>query len=126
MTRNTQVQVEQEPRVAHDSIKTLTNGTFKALVLDGRGPIAVEFMSYGCGHCRALEPILQSVAETLKGREQVFRINVAVEEELAQRFVIEGTPTLVMFLGGTEVGRAEGPHPTESSVMAAINGPFEQ
>ena len=32
-------------------IKTVTSENFEALVLDGRGPIAVEFMSYAvsCG-----------------------------------------------------------------------------
>jgi thiol-disulfide isomerase/thioredoxin len=84
-------------------------------------------MSYGCAFCRELEPILQQVAETLTTRgEQVFRVNVAAEEELAQTFAITGTPTFVMFLRGTEVGRAEGPHPTASSVMTAITRPFER
>ena len=44
-------------------IQTVTAETFRTLVVEGSGPIAFEFMSYGCGHCRALEPVLQSVAE---------------------------------------------------------------
>ncbi len=40
------------------SIQTVTNATFQDLILDGQGPIAVEFMSYGCAYCRALEPVL--------------------------------------------------------------------
>ena len=114
-------------RRPRDAVRTVTSETFKALVLDEDGPIAVEFMSYGCAFCRELEPILQQVAETLASRgEQVFRVNVAAEETLAQTFEITGTPTFVMFLGGTEVGRAEGPHPTDSSVMTALTRPFER
>jgi thioredoxin 1 len=107
------------------AIETLTADTFDALVLKGEGPIAVEFMSYGCEHCRALEPILQRVAEAVEAKEKIFRVNVAVEQELAASFAIGGTPTLVMFLNGTEVARVEGPPPTESRLRAAVTAPFD-
>jgi thioredoxin 1 len=105
-------------------LQTLTSETFDTLVLDGDGPIAVEFMSYGCVHCRALEPVLQQVAESIKSTEAVFRVNVAAEQDLAAKYQIDGTPTLVMFLNGGEVGRVEGPHPSVSSVTAALTQPF--
>jgi thioredoxin 1 len=108
-----------------ERIRTVTSSTFDLLVLQGIGPIAVEFMSYGCGHCRLMEPVLQQVAEMLSGKEQVFRVNVAVEQELAATYGIQGTPTLVMFLDGRETGRADGPRPTVSSVFAAVTRPFE-
>ena len=112
-------------RASNDAIQTVTSGTFASLVLEAKGPIVVEFMSYGCSHCQALEPILQQVAEQVKSKEKVFRVNTAVEQELADSYVIQGTPTLIMFLNGAEVGRDEGPHPTVPAVLAAITQPFE-
>ena len=112
-------------RGSSDSIGTVTGGTFPSLVLEGEGPIAVEFMSYGCAHCQALEPILQQVAEQVKSKEKIFRVNTAVEQELADSYAIQGTPTLIMFLNGGEVGRDEGPHPTVPTVLTAITQPFE-
>jgi thioredoxin 1 len=106
-------------------IRSVTGDTFEALVLHGRGPIAVEFMSYGCAHCRAIEPFLQEAAEMVAGKEQVFRVNVAVEQDLASSYQIVGTPTLVMFLDAREVGRVEGPPPTLSGVMSAVTREFE-
>jgi thioredoxin 1 len=106
------------------SIRTVTGATFQDLVLDGTGPIAVEFMSYGCAYCRALEPVLEEVAAEVEAKEAVFRINVAVDETLARKYEIDGTPTFVMFLNGSEVGRAAGPHPTASNVLAALTEPF--
>jgi thioredoxin 1 len=82
-------------------------------------------MSYGCVHCRAMEPVLQQVAEMLKSKEQIFRVNTAVEQELADSYQVQGTPTLVMFLQGREVGRLEGPPPTVESILAAVTQPFE-
>src|ERR1700690_2573257 len=112
-------------RGAGDTIGTATGSTFSSLVLQTAGPVVVEFMSYGCAHCRALEPVLEKVAETVKSKEKIFRVNTAVEEELADSYQILGTPTLIMFLNGREVGRVEGPHPIVSSVMTAVTQPFE-
>jgi len=105
--------------------RLLTSASFDSLVLRGEGPIAVEFMSYGCAHCRAIEPIVQQVAELVKGKEKVFQVNVAAEQGLAETFEIQGTPTLVMFLNGQEAGRVEGVRPNASSVLTAITQPFE-
>ena len=111
--------------VSSDKIRTVTSSTFRALVLEGEGPIVVEFMSYGCVHCRAIEPVLEQVAETVKSKEKIFRINIAVEQELADSYEVQGTPTLIMFLNGKEIGRDEGPQPTVSGVLTAVTQPFE-
>jgi thioredoxin 1 len=106
-----------------DEIRTVTSSTFNSLVLQGEGPIVVEFMSYGCAHCRAIEPALQRVAEIVRSKEKIFRLNVAIEQELAERYEIRGTPTLIMFLDGREVGRVEGPNPEVSSLLTALKQP---
>jgi thioredoxin 1 len=111
--------------LSRDKIQTVTSGTFTRLVLEAEGPIAVEFMSYGCAHCRAIEPVLEQVAEMVKAEEKIFRVNIAVEQELAGSYQIQGTPTLVMFLNQNEVGRVEGPSPTVSSVLTAVTQPFQ-
>jgi thioredoxin 1 len=111
--------------LSSDKIQTVTSSTFTRLVLEAEGPIAVEFMSYGCAHCRAIEPVLEQVAKMLGPQERIFRVNIAVEQELAGDYQIQGTPTLVMFLNQNEVGRVEGPSPTVSSVLIAVTRPFE-
>ncbi len=105
-------------------IPTITEATFAHEVLEATGSIAVEFMSYGCTHCRTIEPVLQEVAETLAGTVQFVRVNVAVDQELASRYAIRATPTIVMFANGREVGRAEGPAPRAVSLRVAITRPF--
>jgi thiol-disulfide isomerase/thioredoxin len=37
-------------------VETTTADSFDSDVLKAAGPIAVEFMSYGCTHCRTIEP----------------------------------------------------------------------
>ena len=108
-----------------DWIQTVNGDNFGPLVLQGAGPIVVEFMSYGCAYCRNLEPVLQQVAEQVSEQETIFRVNTAVAQELANSYQIEGTPTLLMFLNGSEVGRVTGPTPDVSSLMATIVEPFQ-
>jgi thioredoxin 1 len=126
MSDETRPGVHHTPRArgASDRIPTVGSSTFDALVLQGEGPIAVEFMSYGCAHCRAIEPILQQVAEMAPPRAKIFRVNIAADPDLADRYEVGGTPTLVMFRDGAEVGRVEGPSPTLAGVLAAVTEPF--
>jgi thioredoxin 1 len=107
-----------------DGIQTVDTAAFDRIVVQSGGRIAVEFMSYGCGFCRTIEPIIQRVAAIIATNETVLQVNVAAEPDLASRYGIAGTPTFVMFLDGTEVGRTEGPDPTESAITEAITGPF--
>ncbi len=108
-----------------DRIQTTTAASFGSQVLDGSGPIAVEFMSYGCAHCRVIEPVLQQVAEIVNPTEKIFRVNIGLDRGLAERYEIVGTPTLIMFLDGNVVGRIEGPRPVVSSVLAEITQPYK-
>ena len=108
----------------NELIRTVTSETFDALVLQGDGPIVVEFMSYGCAHCRVIEPVLQEVAALIKRKETAFRVNIAVEPELAATYEIQGTPTLIMFLNGSVIGRAEGPRPTVPNLLSIVTQPF--
>ena len=110
--------------VADEAIRTATSATFGALVLNQAGPIAVEFMSYGCAHCRVLEPGLQQAAAMVKSTEKIVRVNVAIDHELAARYDVNVTPTLVMFLDGAPVARAQGPRPHLPSLLAVLTGPF--
>ena len=108
-----------------DMIRTVTTSTFDRLLLKGQGPIVVEFMSYGCAHCGAIEPDLQQVAEMVESTEKIFRVNIALDRELADLYEVQGTPTLIMFLNGAIVGRDEGPSPVVSNLLAVVKQPYE-
>jgi thioredoxin 1 len=108
-----------------DRIRTVNASTFDRLILKGEGPIVVEFMSYGCAHCSVIEPDLQKVAEIVESTEKIFRVNIAVDRELADLYEVQGTPTLIMFLNGAVVGRDEGPSPEVSNILALVRQPYE-
>lgn len=107
-----------------DQVQTVTEAKFSRLVLEGSGPIVVGFMSYGSGFCRAIESILQQVADNLHSEQKFIRVNVPVQTGLAGTYGIDGTPTFVMFLNGNEVGRAEGPEATLAGITSIVTQPF--
>ena len=109
---------------AQSKIQVIGSPNFDATVLQVQGRVAVEFMSYGCGHCRAIEPALQKVAQSIEADETIVRVDIAADPGLAKAYQIAGTPTFVMFLNGDEAGRAEGPEPDYESVLEAVTGPF--
>jgi thioredoxin 1 len=110
---------------SNDRIHTVTAGTFDRLILKGEKPIVIEFMSYGCAHCGVMEPSLQQVAEIIESREKIYRVNIAVGRELADRYEVLATPTLVMFLNGAVVRRDEGPSQDVANILDLVRQPYE-
>ena len=110
--------------MATNRIQVIGSDSFNAKVLVAEGRMAVEFMSYGCGYCRAIEPVLQRVAEMISHDETIFRVDITADPQLASTYDIGGTPTFIMFENGEELARVEGPDPDLASVLAAVTGPF--
>jgi len=108
-----------------DAIRTVSGDSFNSVVLQAAGPVTVEFMSYSCAHCRAVESALQQVALRVTPEQQICRVNVAQEPTLAAQYGVHGTPTLVAFMNGAEVGRVEGPPPDVASLLQAVTLPFQ-
>jgi thioredoxin 1 len=109
-----------------DAIRTLSASNFDSLVLAASGPVAVEFMSYSCAYCRGLESSLQQVAQRLGPQQPIYRVNVALEPTLATQYEVQGTPTLLLFRDGAEVGRLEGPPTDVDSLLQAVTVSVDQ
>jgi len=106
-----------------ERVTPLGADAFADVVLKGSGQIVVEFMSYDCEHCRTIEPVVEEVAA--QSAMRFFKINIAVDGDLADAYDVVATPTFVMFSNGKEVGRAEGPRPVFSTLAALLEQPFK-
>jgi thioredoxin 1 len=68
--------------------------------LAGDGPLLVELGATWCAPCRALEPILESVAEELAGRLRIGTVDVDRTPEVSTRYGVGSLPTLLLFEDG--------------------------
>ena len=88
----------------------LTDETFAEEVLESNEPVLVDFSAVWCPPCRALEPVVEQLADEYAGRVKVAKIDADRHQEAVARYQIRGLPTLLFFKDGqvqdTVVGAA--------------------
>ena len=84
-------------------IMNLNVNTFDKTIADGI--TLIDFWAPWCGPCRIQGPILDNVAQSVKGRAQIAKVNVDEVGALAGRFGVQSIPTLILFKDGNEVRR---------------------
>ena len=71
-------------------------------------PLLVDFWAPWCGPCRAMAPQFEKAAQQLEPAVRLAKVNSDDEQALAQRFSIQGIPTMVLLKGGKEIARQSG------------------
>ncbi|CAF4525282.1 unnamed protein product [Rotaria sp. Silwood1] len=85
----------------------LTDSNFDSIVIDSEDMWLVEFMAPWCGHCKNLAPEWARAATELKGKVKLGVVDATVHTQLAQRYGIQGFPTIKFFPSGRKDGQAE-------------------
>ena len=85
--------------------------------------VLVEFFATWCGHCKAMEPVVQQVTEILEGKCKVQQLDVDLNQEVCDEEKISGTPTFILYKDGREVWRQSGEMPG-SELLEAVEKNF--
>jgi thioredoxin 1 len=91
---------------------------FEREVLQSNQPVLVDFYADWCGPCRALEPVIEELAQELQGRLKVAKLDVDQNDELSLRYNVHSIPTLILFKNGQEVERIIGYMPKAQLLQA--------
>ncbi len=100
-------------------VKDISDGTFEAEVMNSKVPVLVDFWAEWCGPCRAMTPVIESVAQKFADTAKIVKLNVDENPSVTQRFGIKGIPTMIVFKGGKEAERLVGAT-NEGSVVRII------
>jgi thiol-disulfide isomerase/thioredoxin len=87
-----------------DVVREIKQDEYEAAVTRTTGVAVLDFFSTECPPCEALAPKYEALAEQFAGRVQFLKIFRQGNRELSQQLGVTGSPTLVFFQGGAEVG----------------------
>lgn len=72
-------------------------------------PLAlVDFYSDSCVPCKKLNPVLGDLEDETEGSLKVFKVNTNFDFEIAEKYSVMSTPTLILFKNGEEADRKNG------------------
>lgn len=90
----------------------LKDNNFNALIDNNRSIVMVDFGAAWCPPCRAMEPILDDLAEELDGRVVIGKLDVDESPETAARYGVRNLPTFIIFKNGILAERIVGAQPS--------------
>ena len=103
-----------------DSFIELTDSNFEAGVKENSIPMVVDFWAPWCGPCKAIGPMLASLAETYKGKISFAKCNVDENPSTPVQFGIKSIPALLFFKDGKLVEQVVG-MTTKSKLTSVID-----
>ncbi len=70
--------------------------------------VLVDFYSDSCVPCKKLNPVLGDLEDEHESEIKIYKVNTNFDSELAQKFNVLSTPTLILFKNGEEKERKTG------------------
>jgi thioredoxin 1 len=94
----------------HNKPVTLTESNFTAEIKKNR-LMLVDFWAPWCGPCKTIAPIIEQLASKYSGKVVFGKVNVDNNQRIAQRYSVQGIPTLLIFKDGQPIDRLVGAAP---------------
>ena len=107
----------------------VTDAEFETTVLKSETPVIVDFWAPWCGPCRQIAPILEKIATEYDGKVVVAKVNTDENPEWAQKYEVQGIPTMLFVAKGKLVHKQVGAVPggflkkIVDEFLNTVNGP---
>ncbi|MDD2320769.1 MAG: thioredoxin [Geobacteraceae bacterium] len=97
--------------MASEKVLVLGDSNFETEVLQSPIPVLVDFWASWCAPCKAIAPLVDSLAGDYEGKIKVGKVNVDESPATPAKYGIRGIPTLILFKGGKVVDQVVGAVP---------------
>ena len=91
-----------------ETIRLVSEKSSFQIALEGKRPVLVLFQGKRCAACRAVEQWLDQMSGDLYGKVDIVSLDIEENPYTRQEFGVEGTPTMLMFIDGTQTGAMVG------------------
>jgi thioredoxin 1 len=99
--------IKRMPEVkASENVINLTSHNFKDQIKSGI--TLVDFWASWCMPCKMLAPTINDVANEMKGKVKVGKLNIEQYQQIANQYQVRNIPTLLIFRNGKEIDRIVG------------------
>lgn len=92
----------------NDKIKAVSDASFEDEVINSKQVVLVDFWAEWCAPCKALAPVLDSIADEFDGKVTIAKLNIDDNQQTPPKYGIRGIPTVLLFKDGavlaTKVG----------------------
>lgn len=89
-------------------------------IINSNQPVLVDFYADWCAPCHTQAPILKELADEVRGKARVIKIDVDKNQSIAQQYQIRSIPTLILFKSGKTVWKQSGVA-TKQQLLGVIN-----
>ena len=89
----------------------VNDDAFEQTVMQAELPVIVDFWAPWCGPCKMVAPILDKLAKEYEGKAVIAKVNTDENPEWAQKFGVQGIPTMLFVSEGKIVHRQVGALP---------------
>lgn len=104
------------------NIIEINSDNFEETVIKSDMPVAVYFYSDDCSSCAVLTPVFLRMAEVYKDKMKFVKIFRQHNRQLAEKYNIKSSPTIMFIKGGAEVCRRLSGYITKPELREAIDG----
>lgn len=84
----------------------LNEENFESSIAEGVS--LIDFYADWCGPCRMMTPILEELAEEMKGKVSFYKLDIDAHQQTTASMNVTSVPTLILFVDGKETERIVG------------------
>jgi thioredoxin 1 len=97
-------------------LAAVNDGNFDEEILQNEKPSAVLFKTEGCPYCRAMEPVMEQIADEFGDKLKIVIIDALENQEKSDEYGIQAVPQLLFFKEGMIVDSMLGARPKEEVI----------